>query len=99
MTRESFDNVKYWIFDLDNTLYPKTANLFAEIEVKMTSYVMEQLQVDFEEANFLRDYYWKKYGTTLAGMMKEHEINRLLNKSKNGEQEKSVELDGRSMKK
>ena len=52
MTRESFDNVKYWIFDLDNTLYSKTANLFAEIEVKMTSYVMEQLQVDFEEANF-----------------------------------------------
>ena len=75
MTRESFDNVKYWIFDLDNTLYQKTANLFAEIEVKMTSYVMEQLQVDFEEANFLRDYYWKKYGTTLAGMMKEHEID------------------------
>ena len=75
MTKNSFNNVKYWVFDLDNTLYPKSANLFAEIEVKMTSFVMQQLNVDFKEANFLRDYYWKKYGTTLAGMMREHDID------------------------
>ena len=75
MTKESFNSVKYWIFDLDNTLYPKSANLFAEIEVKMTSFVMQQLNVDFKEANYLRDYYWKKYGTTLAGMMREHDID------------------------
>ncbi len=55
MTKNSFNNVKYWVFDLDNTLYPKSANLFAEIEVKMTSFVMQQLNVDFKEANFLRD--------------------------------------------
>ena len=75
MTKNSFNNVKYWVFDLDNTLYPKSANLFAEIEVKMTSFVMQQLNVDFKEANFLRNYYWKKYGTTLAGMMREHDID------------------------
>ena len=63
MTKNSFNNVKYWVFDLDNTLYPKSANLFAEIEVKMTSFVMQQLNVDFKEANFLRDYYWKKANT------------------------------------
>ena len=38
---------------------------------------MQQLNVDFKEANFLRDYYWKKYGTTLAGMMREHDIDPL----------------------
>jgi putative hydrolase of the HAD superfamily len=75
MTKESFNNVKYWIFDLDNTLYPKSANLFCEIEVKMTSFVMQQLNVGFKEANYLRDYYWKKYGTTLAGLMREHDID------------------------
>jgi len=75
MKNKSFKKIKFWIFDLDNTLYPKSANLFSEIEKKMTTYVMKQLNVDFEKANFLREYYWKNYGTTLSGMMKEHNID------------------------
>ena len=75
MKHKSFIDVEFWIFELDNTLYPKSANLFAEIEKKMTTYVMNELNVGFKKANFLRDYYWKNYGTTLSGMMKEHKIN------------------------
>ena len=75
MKRKSFKDVEFWIFDLDNTLYPKSANLFAEIEKKMTAYVMSELNVGYKRANFLRNYYWKTYGTTLSGMMKEHKIN------------------------
>ncbi len=62
MKLKSFRDADFWIFDLDNTLYPRTANLFAEIEKKMTTYVMNELNVDFKRANFLRDYYWKNYG-------------------------------------
>ena len=75
MKLKSFRDADFWIFDLDNTLYPRTANLFAEIEKKMTTYVMNELNVDFKRANFLRDYYWKNYGTTLSGMMQEHKID------------------------
>jgi len=75
MKLKSFRDADFWIFDLDNTLYPKIANLFAEIEKKMTTYVMNELNVDFKRANFLRDYYWKNYGTTLSGMMQEHKID------------------------
>ena len=64
MKLKSFRDADFWIFDLDNTLYPRTANLFAEIEKKMTTYVMNELNVDFKRANFLRDYYWKNYGNT-----------------------------------
>ena len=77
MKLKSFRDADFWIFDLDNTLYPRTANLFAEIEKKMTTYVMNELNVDFKRANFLRDYYWKNYGTTLSGMMQEHKIDPL----------------------
>jgi len=28
-----------WVFDLDNTLYPATCDLFAEIDQRMTDFV------------------------------------------------------------
>lgn len=70
-----FDHVTDWVFDLDNTLYPPSARLFDQIEVKMTDYVMRSLGVDRLEADHLRDHYWKLYGTTLAGLMHEHDVD------------------------
>ena len=35
----SFDHVTDWVFDLDNTLYPRTCNLFAQIDRLITHYV------------------------------------------------------------
>ena len=72
-----FSHVAHWVFDLDNTLYPPEAALFDQIEVKMTSYVMRELKVDHARANYLRDHYWQKYGTTLSGMMAEHDVDPL----------------------
>ena len=67
-----FSHVTTWDFDLDNTLYPPQYSLFDQIEVKMTAWVMRELGVGQTEANRLRQYYWDKYGTTLAGLMREH---------------------------
>jgi putative hydrolase of the HAD superfamily len=75
MVKSSFSHVRAWVFDLDNTLYPPEAALFGQIEVLMTDYVSEALKVDHVEANRLRDHYWKSYGTTLAGLMAEHDID------------------------
>ncbi len=73
--KNQFSHVTTWVFDLDNTLYPPECALFAQIEVKMTDYVMRELGVDKARANYLRDHYWQTYGTTLSGMMREHEID------------------------
>ena len=73
--KTSFDHVTTWVFDLDNTLYPPECALFDQIEVKMTDYVMRELGVDQHRANYLRDHYWQTYGTTLSGMMREHDID------------------------
>jgi putative hydrolase of the HAD superfamily len=64
--------VTTWVFDLDNTLYPPSANLFGQIEVKMTDWMMRVLDVEHAEANRLRAQYWESYGTTLAGLMEVH---------------------------
>jgi len=72
MLSEAFSHVEHWVFDLDNTLYPPEAALFDQIEVKMTEWVMREVGVDRNTADDLRTKYWDKYGTTLAGLMKEH---------------------------
>ena len=75
MIKTAFSHVTDWVFDLDHTLYPPTNTLFSQIEEKMNSYVMSHLNVDTRHASALRDHYWQFYGTTLAGLMREHDID------------------------
>ena len=75
MPKNDFSHVDQWVFDLDNTLYPPQARLFDQIEVKMTQYVMEALGVDRNRADHLRNHYWATYGTTLTGLMREHDVD------------------------
>lgn len=75
MPKEHFAHVETWIFDLDNTLYPPEMRLFDQIEVRMTDWVMTALSVDRAEADRLRSHYWATYGTTLAGLMREHGVD------------------------
>ncbi len=75
MVAASFSHVRAWVFDLDNTLYPPRARLFDQIETLMTQYVSAELGVSTTEADRLRSSYWAQYGTTLAGLMAEHDID------------------------
>jgi putative hydrolase of the HAD superfamily len=77
MVKQHFAHIKTWVFDLDNTLYPPQFRLFDQIEVRMTAWVMRALGVGKTEANRLRQHYWDSYGTTLAGLMREHNIDPL----------------------
>ena len=72
MLSKSFSHVRFWVFDLDNTLYHPDARLFDQIEVKMTEWVMQALSLDQVAADKLRADYWTTHGTTLAGLMREH---------------------------
>ncbi len=73
--KADFDHVDTWVFDLDNTLYPPHMRLFDQIEQRMIDYVMRALGVDREAADRLRADYWKAHGTTLAGLMAEHDVD------------------------
>lgn len=75
MPRSDFAHIRHWIFDLDNTLYPPEADLFSQIEPRMTAYVMQALGVDRERADQLRLAYWRDYGNTLCGLMDLHGVD------------------------
>jgi putative hydrolase of the HAD superfamily len=75
MARTGFDHVTTWVFDLDNTLYPRCSNLFSQIDVKMTSYVAQLLGLPREEARKVQKQYYLKHGTTLKGLMLEHRVD------------------------
>lgn len=75
MPKPHFSHVTTWVFDLDNTLYPPHMRLFDQIEVRMTAYVMDALGVGKDEADHLRSAYWRDHGTTLAGLMRLHDVD------------------------
>jgi putative hydrolase of the HAD superfamily len=61
-----------WIFDLDNTLYSATFNLFGQIDDRMRAYIADFLGVGLEEAYRLQKHYFREYGTSLHGLMHHH---------------------------
>ncbi len=65
-------HIRNWIFDLDNTLYPVSANLFAMIDARIGDYVRELLGCSAEEAHRIQKGYFHAHGTTLSGLMAEH---------------------------
>jgi len=67
-------HIDRWVFDLDNTLYPARCNLFAQIDARMTDFIIHRLERSAEDARRLQKEYYVKYGTTLSGLMIEHGV-------------------------
>lgn len=75
LSTRSLRHVTDWVFDLDNTLYPRTCNLFAQIDSRITNYVMTLTSLDFEAARALQKTYYRDFGTTLNGLMTQHKVD------------------------
>lgn len=67
--------VNCWLFDMDNTLYPAAANLFAQIDVRMESFVAKLLGLGAQEARAIQKQYFHEHGTTLKGLMLSHGVD------------------------
>ena len=67
--------IKFWIFDLDNTLYSGQTKVFSEVDKKMSSFISEKFNVDLVEAKKIQKEYFYEYGTTLSGLMKKQNVN------------------------
>ncbi len=68
-------NIKFWLFDLDNTLYEGATKVFDQIDKKMTEYISKKLNLNKEEARKIQKSYFMEHDTTLNGMIKNHKIN------------------------
>ena len=70
-----FAHVRDWIFDLDNCLYPASAGLFELIDERMGAYIQRLLDCDASEAKRVQKAHFHAHGTTLAGLMKAHDVD------------------------
>ena len=68
-------NIKFWLFDLDNTLYSGATKVFDQVDKKMSQFISEKLNISKEEARKIQKNYFVEYDTTLNGMIKNHKID------------------------
>jgi putative hydrolase of the HAD superfamily len=68
-------HVEAWIFDLDNTLYPASCRLFDQVDRLIGRYIAERFALDPVAARALQKRYFREYGTTLRGLMTEHDVD------------------------
>lgn len=74
-TPADFAHVRDWVFDLDNTLYPRKTDLFSQIDKRMTIFVGELLGLEPDEARRVQKGFYQSHGTTLAGLMSAHDVD------------------------
>jgi putative hydrolase of the HAD superfamily len=70
-----------WLFDLDNTLHNASHAIFPAINVNMNLFIKRVLAErglpsDDASVDALRYDYWQRYGVTLLGMMRHHQVNQ-----------------------
>jgi putative hydrolase of the HAD superfamily len=73
-SRHDFREIETWVFDLDNTLYPHHLNLWQQVDRRIRDYIVDLLKISHDEAFRLQKDYYRRYGTTLRGLMEEHKL-------------------------
>jgi putative hydrolase of the HAD superfamily len=67
--------LKCIIFDLDDTLYPRHSGLMWEVGRRIQTWLCNHLGISWEEAIAVRRDYFRRYGTTMAGLIVEHGVD------------------------
>lgn len=70
----AFDHIDTWVFDLDNTLYNADHHVFPEMGRRMDAFVARRLGLPDAAAQQVRKDFYRRYGTTLRGLMTEHGV-------------------------
>jgi len=70
-----FADVDTWVFDLDNTLYPYHLNLWQQVDERIRDYIARFLGLDRDEAFRVQKDYYRRYGTSMRGLMTEHGLD------------------------
>jgi putative hydrolase of the HAD superfamily len=70
--KPGFRHIENWVFDLDNTLYPHHLNLWQQVDERIRDYIVGFLNISRDDAFRLQKDYYRRYGTTMRGLMVEH---------------------------
>ena len=71
----AFAHIDTWVFDLDNTLYPHHVNLWQQVDARIGEFVSSWLNISREEARLIQKDYYRRFGTTMRGMMTMHGVS------------------------
>jgi putative hydrolase of the HAD superfamily len=74
-TNRPFAHIDTWVFDLDNTLYPHHVDLWHQVDARIGEFVSAWLKISADEARRIQKDYYRRYGTTMRGMMTEHGVH------------------------
>ncbi len=67
--------LRFIIFDLDDTLYPRGNELRGELGRRIQLWLQRQFDLTWEEASVMRHDYFIQYGTTLGGLIAMHDVD------------------------
>lgn len=67
-------HVTAWVFDMDDTLYPRAQGLMQLVQARINAYVVEAVGLDPQSARVLQRQFLDEHGTTLAGLMANYTI-------------------------
>jgi putative hydrolase of the HAD superfamily len=73
--KRAFAHIDTWVFDLDNTLYPHHVNLWQQVDQRIGEFIGAYLKISAEEARIIQKDYYRRYGTSMRGMMTEHGVH------------------------
>lgn len=71
----SLDHVRAWVFDMDDTLYPREQGLMRLVQARINAFVVEAVGMAPEEAAVLQRQFLDEHGTTLAGLMANYAVD------------------------
>lgn len=68
-------HVRAWVFDMDDTLYPREQGLMSLVQARINAFVVEAVGLAPEEAGVLQRQFLDEHGTTLAGLMANYAVD------------------------
>jgi putative hydrolase of the HAD superfamily len=70
-----FSDVRSWVFDMDDTLYPREQGLMGLVQARINAFVVEAVGMAPAEAAILQRQFLDEHGTTLAGLMANYAVD------------------------
>ncbi len=72
---DDWSGVRSWIFDMDDTLYPREQGVMALVQGRINAFVIDAVGLPRDEALVLQKSFLHEYGTSLAGLMANYSID------------------------
>ncbi|MEH2472070.1 putative hydrolase of the HAD superfamily [Nitrobacteraceae bacterium AZCC 2161] len=72
--RDAFAHVDTWVFDLDDTLYPRSIGIHHQMKQRVVLFIADFMKIDHAAAEAFHVDYYTRYGATLQGLVEQHGV-------------------------